>query len=287
MPDHPTDPLPFDLQGHRGARGLLPENTIPAFLLALDLGVTTLEMDAVINADGNVYVSHEPWMSAKICTHPDGRKVGKQEEKSLKIYTMNDAEISDFDCGSRGHPDFPGQQAMKVSKPLLSDVFEAVSLRLAETGRETVLFNIEIKSTPQGDGVFHPGVNQYARALYDVLKEYGVLDRTSIQSFDPRALEAAHKIDPDVALVFLVENLKSLQKNLKRLSFTPAIYSPYYKRVNKKMLESAHAQNIKVIPWTVNDEKTMRKLVALGVDGLITDYPDLGVEVLAEIQQGQ
>lgn len=278
---------PFDLQGHRGARGLLPENTIPAFLYALDLGVTTLEMDVAINAEGSVILSHEPWMSAKICSHADGRKVKKSEAKGLKIFSMSDADVAGFDCGSRGHPDFPKQQTMQVSKPKLSDVFEAVRLRSAETGREPVLFNIEIKSAPEGDNVFHPEVDQYARALYDVLQQNGVLERTSIQSFDPRALEAAHVIDPDVSLVLLIENRKSFQENLNRLSFTPDIYSPDYKRVNKDMIEAAHTQGIRVIPWTVNDEKAMRKLVSLGVDGLITDYPDLAVRVLADIQQDQ
>lgn len=275
---------PVDLQGHRGARGLFPENTIPAFLYALDLGVTTLEMDVVINADGSLYVSHEPWMSAKICTHPDGRIVTAKEQKNLRIFLMSDAEVSGFDCGRRGHPDFPRQQAMQVSKPLLGEVFEAVSLRSQESGREPVLFNIEIKSAPAGDDVFHPQVERYAQALYDVLKQHGVVNRTSIQSFDPRALEAAHKIDPGVALVLLIENRDSLQKNLRRLSFTPDIYSPNYKRVNRQLIAAAHALNVQVIPWTVNDEKTMRKLIELGIDGLITDYPDLAVRLLAEIQ---
>lgn len=277
----------FDLQGHRGARGLFPENTIPAFLYALDLGVTTLEMDVVINAEGSVILSHEPWMSAKICAHPDGRKVSKSEAESLKIYAMSDEDVAGFDCGSRGHPGFPEQQAMQVSKPKLVDVFKAVSLRSAETQRKPVLFNIEIKSAPEGDNVFHPEVGQYAQALYDVLQQSGVLERTSIQSFDPRALEAAHLIDPDVSLVLLIENRKSFQANLKRLSFKPDIYSPNYKRVNKKMIEAAHGQDIMVIPWTVNDEKTMRKLMALGIDGLITDYPDVGSSVLADVQQNQ
>ena len=136
----------FDLQGHRGARGVFPENTIPAFLYALDLGVTTLEMDVVINAEGKVYISHEPWMSADICSHPDGRKVEEDEARALKIYAMSEEEISRYDCGIRGHSKFPEQQALKVSKPLLSDMFEAVKLRTAETGREPALFNIEIKS---------------------------------------------------------------------------------------------------------------------------------------------
>jgi len=277
----------FDLQGHRGARGLLPENTIPGFLYALNLGVTTLEMDVVINAEGSVILSHEPWMSASICSHPDGSKVKRNEAENLKIYSMSDQEVAGFDCGSRGHSGFPGQQAMAASKPHLNDVFKAVSLRTEETGREPALFNIEIKSAPEGDNIFHPEVDQYARALYDVLQKNDVLQRTSIQSFDPRALEAAHNIDADISLVLLVENRKSFQKNLNRLSFKPDIYSPNYKRVNKEMIKAAHAQNIQVIPWTVNDEKTMRKLVVLGVDGLITDYPDLGVRVLTDIQQGQ
>jgi len=277
----------FDLQGHRGARGLLPENTIPAFLYALDLGVTTLEMDVVINAEGSVILSHEPWMSASICSHPDGSEVKENDAENLKIYTMSDLDVAGFDCGSRGHPGFPWQQAMSVSKPHLNDVLKAVRQRSEETGREPVLFNIEIKSAPEGDNVFHPAVDEYARALYDVLKQNNVVTRTSIQSFDPRALEAAHNIDPGVSLVLLVENRKEFQENLNRLSFKPDIYSPNHKRVNKEMIKAAHGQKIQVIPWTVNEEKTMRKLVALGVDGLITDYPDLGVRVLADIQQDQ
>lgn len=277
----------FDLQGHRGARGVLPENTIPAFLYALDLGVTTLEMDVAINADGHVYLSHEPWMSADICSHPDGSPVTKREAKSLKIYGMSDADVSGFDCGSRGHAGFPQQQAMQVSKPLLSEVFKAVKQRSAETGREAVLFNIEIKSKPEGDDVFHPQVEEYARALYDVVQQNGLVSRTSIQSFDPRALEATHSIDPDISTVLLVDNFKGLQKNLARLSFTPTIYSPSYKRLNKKMTHAAQAQNIQVIPWTVNKEKIMRKLIGWGVDGLITDYPELAIRVLAEIPQAQ
>jgi len=277
----------FDLQGHRGARGLYPENTIPAFLYALDLGVTTLEMDVVINADGNVYLSHEPWMSAIICSHPDGSKVKGNEEKSLKIYTMSDAQVSGFDCGSRGHSGFKQQQSMPVSKPMLSAVFEAVRQRSAETGREPVLFNIEIKSAPEGDNVFHPPVAQYVRALYDVVKQNNTVSRTSIQSFDPRALEATRAIDPNISTVLLVDNYKGLQDNLKRLNFTPDIYSPNYKRLNKKSVRAAHAQNIRVIPWTINKEKTMREQIAWGIDGLITDYPELALKVLTEIQQTQ
>jgi len=281
----------IDLQGHRGARGLLPENTIPAFLLALDLGVTTLEMDVAINAEGHVVVTHEPWMSAKICSHSDGRHVTEDEEKSLRIYTMSDVELTAFDCGSRGHPDYPKQQAMAVSKPLLNDLFKAVSRHVEETNHDAkfgqVLFNIEIKSLPEGDHIFHPGAKEFASILYELINEHQLLDRTSIQSFDTRALEAVHTIDADVATVFLVDNNKGLKANLDLLSFTPTIYSPDYELLDQAQIDAAHEQGIRVIPWTVNDEKTMRELISQRVDGLITDYPDIGVQVLAEIQQAQ
>jgi glycerophosphoryl diester phosphodiesterase len=275
----------IDLQGHRGARGLLPENTIPGFQRALELGVTTLEMDVVINAEGHVVLSHEPWMSAKICAHPDGRKVTEKEEKNLRIYTMSDEQVAGYDCGSRGHPGFPRQQAMPLTKPLLSEVFLAVAspssaLPSSALVQTSVRFNIEIKSRPDGDGVFHPEVGEFSQILYRVLKEYGVLDRTTVQSFDPRALEAMHSINPELSIALLISDSRDLEQNLALLSFVPEIYSPDYKLVNERLIRAAHARNIQVIPWTVNNADTMRELLSWGVDGLITDYPDLAVEVL-------
>ena len=286
-----TSPVAIDLQGHRGARGLFPENSIPAFLHALDLGVTTLEMDVAINAEGHVIVSHEPWMSAKICTHFDGREITEEEEKTLRIYAMSDVEVASYDCGSRGHPDHPAQQAMAVSKPLLSDVFSAVTAHAEATGRNArfgpVLFNIEIKSLPEGDRIFHPEVTEFASALYGVVKQHDAIERTTIQSFDTRALEAMHQIDPQIAIALLVENRDSMQQNLSTISFVPQIYSPNYRLLNKAQVDALHEQDILVIPWTVNDEEAMRELVEMGVDGLITDYPDLGTRVLAEIKTAQ
>jgi len=272
----------IDLQGHRGARGLLPENTIPSFLRAMELGVATLEMDVAINAEGHVVLSHEPWMSATICSHPDGRRVTEDEEKGLKIYTMSDEELAGFDCGSHGHPDFPRQQAMPLSKPLLGDVLQAVATQSSAAGRAPVRFNIEIKSRPDGDRVFHPEIGEFASILYGVLKDYGVLERTTVQSFDPRALEAMHGIDAQLSLALLISDSHDFEQNLAQLSFVPEIYSPDYTLVDEKLIHAAHARNIRVIPWTVNDADTMRKLLTLGVDGLITDYPDLAVEVLSE-----
>jgi len=278
----------FDLQGHRGARGLLPENTIPAFLLAYDIGVTTLEMDAVINAEGHVVVSHEAWMSARICSHPDGSAVTESEEKNLRIFAMSAAELAAYDCGRRGHPDFPRQRPLPVSKPLLRDVFQAVAAR-AESGQgraqgAPVLYNIEIKSRPDHDGVFHPDVVEYARLLYAVVREFGLVAQTTIQSFDPRALEAVHRIDPQISTSLIVDNPGGLEANLSRIGFTPAIYSPYFGLLDAPQITAAHKLGIRVIPWTVNEEETMFELIAMGVDGLITDYPDIIMNVLQRIE---
>ena len=285
---HPDKQRPsFDLQGHRGARGLLPENTIPAFLHALDLGVTTLEMDSVINAEGHVVVSHEAWMSAMICSHPDGSAVSVNEEKKLRIYAMSDQQLATYDCGQRGHPDFPRQRPMPVAKPLLRDVFLAVEAHAETTtirGRSgPVRYNIEIKSRPEHDGIFHPGVVEFANILYGLVYAFDLTGRTTIQSFDPRALEAVHAIDRQISTSLIVANHDGLQANLGRLSFTPAIYSPDYALLDRRQIEAAHALNMGVVPWTVNDRKTMLELIAMGVDGFITDYPDLGMDVLKGI----
>jgi glycerophosphoryl diester phosphodiesterase len=271
---------PFDLQGHRGARGLRPENTIPAFIYALELGVDTLEMDVVINAEGQVVLSHEPWMSALICSHPGGRAVRADEERNLNIYHMSQAQLASFDCGSRRHPDFPQQQSQATSKPLLADVFTAVKNHEASNSRPPVRFNIEIKSRLEFDGIYHPPVEEFALALYRDVKEHELLDRTSIQSFDPRALEALHRIDPDAETVWLISNQLSLAENLARLSFKPDIYSPDYRLVGKVMVEQLRALYIKLIPWTVNEPEDMRRLMDLGVDGLITDYPDRALDLM-------
>ncbi len=266
----------FDVQGHRGARGLLPENTIPAFLKALELGVTTLEMDAVISADSQVVVSHEPWFSGTICTQPDGEPVPVEQERTFRLYAMTYDEIARYDCGSRGHPRFPEQQPMKVAKPRLADVLAAAEAYTRAHGLPPVQYNIETKSTPEGDGYFHPPPDVFTRLLYDVVAGAGVADRTILQSFDVRTLRYAREAGLPLRLALLVEaqDDPGLEANLARLGFTPHIYSPDYRLVDAALVEAVHARGMHLIPWTVNDVPTMRRLRDLGVDGLITDYPD-------------
>ncbi len=264
----------FDVQGHRGCRGLRPENSIPAFLLALDSGVTTLEMDVVITLDGQVVVSHEPWMSGAICLDPAGKEIAARDTLKHNIFSLTYAQVRQYDCGSKGNERFPEQQKMATYKPLLKDVIVAVENHIRNHTKYEVDYNIEIKSDPIMDGKFQPKVEEFSQRVYNLLDEYLPMNRVVIQSFDFRVLKYWHAQYPTVRLAALVENKKSLGGNLKDLGFEPSIYSPYYKAVTPEMVKSCHEKKIRLIPWTVNDEREMLALKGMGVDGFITDYPD-------------
>ncbi len=264
----------FDWQGHRGCRGLLPENSIPAFLKALELGVTTLELDLAVSSDSQLIVSHEPWLNDEICLKSDGSPVKKEESENLLIWKMTAAEVQQCDCGSRGHPRFKEQKPMRTVKPTLRQVVEAVRKQADFFRKPMPLFNIEIKSQPNFDNKRTPSVAAFAKLVFDEIHALNIAKQSCVQSFDPRSLEAIHQLDPKQTTALLVENANGLKNNLKQLSFKPTIYSPYFLLIEKTTVDSCHNQNIKIIPWTVNDTAAMRQLILIGVDGIITDYPD-------------
>jgi glycerophosphoryl diester phosphodiesterase len=264
----------FDVQGHRGARGLKPENTIPAFITGLDSGVMTLEMDVVITKDRQVVLSHEPWISSEICLDTAGNVFTPKEEKHYAIYDMTYAQVARFDCGSKVNERFPEQQKISLAKPLLRDVLIAVEDHIKGVTLYEVDYNIEIKSSPEGDKKLHPTVEEYSELIYDMLDEYIPLERVVIQSFDFRVLRYWRKKHPEIRLAALVENVKSVDANLADLGFNPAIYSPNFKLITKEKVDALHKRRIRVIPWTVNETSDMLSLKGMGVDGFITDYPD-------------
>ena len=264
----------FDIQGHRGARGLRPENSIPAFIMALDSGVTTIELDVAITKDKQIIVSHEPWMSSAICLDSAGRAINEKEEKKFNIYQMTFEQVQLFDCGSIGNSKFPQQEKMKTAKPLLRDVIIAVENHIKSHATYEVDYNIEIKSTPEGDKKFHPSIEEFSDLIYQLVDEYIPLDRVVIQSFDFRVLKYWHQKYPDIRLAALVENTKSIDANLADLGFRPSTYSPYFKLLTREKVKYLHQLRIRVVPWTVNEISDMLSLKGMGVDGLITDYPD-------------
>ncbi len=265
----------FDWEGHRGTRGLMPENTLPAFHKALALGVKTLEMDVVITKDNKVVVSHDPWVSSSICLDSAGNDITPDSAGQYNIYRMTYDELSEFDCGSKGNPLFPRQEKIAASKPLLSDVFRMAEKYCKDYNRNEIYYNIEIKSQPDWDDVFQPPVNEFCDLVYRVVDDFIPLKRVIIQSFDQRVLKYFHKTYPDVTLSLLVENENNPETQIRSLGFKPDIYSPQYKLLKPKIVTWLHANRIRVVPWSVNNVEDMNKLIKMKVDGIITDYPDL------------
>jgi len=265
----------FDWQGHRGARGLMPENTIPSFLKALEYDVTTLELDVVISADNKVVVSHEHFLSPEICTDSLGNKIDQGSEMKWNIYQLTSNELGSFDCGSLPHPRFPDQKKLRVKKPLLADVFEAVKKYCHDNGLNEPSYNIELKSGDEGDHIFHPEPGVFCEIVYAEVSNQIPIEKLTIQSFDFRILRYFHNTYPEVKLSVLIENDLSPQSNIQDLGFTPSVYSSYFKTLNREQVDWLHAQGIKVVPWTVNEASEMNALIQMGVDGIITDYPNL------------
>ena len=267
----------FDLQGHRGARGLAPENTLQAFQKALDLGVNTLELDLAITKDKQIVVSHEPWMNSAICLDPNGNPIEKAKEKTHNIFQMSYDEVMAYDCGSIFNPEFPEQKLQPAFKPLLKDVLHMADSISKNHGKK-IYYNIEIKSMPEGDDLFHPKPAEFVKLVMDLLSEETKIKRVNLQSFDFRVLKELHTSYPDMPIAALVYNV-DFDTALEDLGFVPDIYSPYFPLVNKQLVEEAHDLNTKVIPWTVNDIQQMKNLLKIGVDGLITDYPDRALKL--------
>lgn len=277
--EHMTPP---DVHGHRGCRALMPENTVAGFLKAAELGCTWMEMDVVITGDGQVLVSHEPWMDHRICRTPQGDSITPAQQRTFNIFHMTTAEAQAFDCGSAQHPDFPEQDNAKAHKPTLLEVVEAMDEFATENGFGTIGFNIEIKSEPDLYGTFQPAPKDFVNIVMAAITDLNIADRCILQSFDPAILEAIHETEPGMRLSFLVENDDGIAANLKRLSFAPAIYSPAFEQLDATAVNTLHDQDIEVAAWTVNDEADMRRMIALGVDIIITDRPDRALGILDE-----
>ena len=264
----------LDLQGHRGARGLFPENSLLGFEKALEIPeVSTLELDLCVTADHRLIVSHEPWLNAQICTITDSSSGGI----AYNLYKMTYDSIQQFDCGSKEHPDFPERQLASANKPLLKELFAMID----DKGLRWPNFNIEIKSRRKGDHEYHPGPKKFAALVVETLNELNqaypeaeVLNKVSVQSFDLRVLREVRKTALPVKLSLITEKAANPAKEMDALGFPVDIYSPSYELVTPELISWCHFRQIAVIPWTINDLEEMQNLVDMGVDGVISDYPN-------------
>lgn len=265
----------FSTEAHRGGRGLMPENTIPAMKNAIDLGVTTLEMDTHISSDGKVLLSHDDYMNPLFTLDPQGKAIPERDNKKYPLFGMTYAEIKKFDAGSKGNPGFPQQKKIKTHMPLLSELIDTVQNYIKASGKKQVFYNIETKSKPAGDNKLHPEPERFVDLLVEVLEKKNIMPYAVIQSFDVRTLQVLNRKYPHIKTSLLVDNNKSLEENIGILGFKPFIISPISRMVTQDFVNKSHEQHLKVIPWTVNTAEEIAKLKALGVDGIISDYPNL------------
>ncbi len=265
------DPEPFDWQGHRGARGEAPENSVQGMLLALQEGVKTLEMDVVISADSVVLLSHEPWFNPEICLGTNGKKRLNAE---TNLFRLSYADIAKIDCGSLKIDRFPAQEKYFAAKPRLLDVISEAEEASLMMNRPDPFYNVEIKSRPEWDSIYYPSIEFYADLVISTLRKANLGERLVIQSFDPRTLRYLNESYPEITLAYLTEDgNRSPAEQIKDLGFVPEIYSCDFSLLAESQVKRLRASGMKVIPWTVNEIADAQRLKEWGVDGIITDYP--------------
>lgn len=262
------------IEGHRGTRGHLPENTIPSFKKAMDLGADTLELDVVISKDRKVVVSHDPFFPAAISLDPEGRKIEPSKEREHNIFLMPYSEVRKYDVGSLGNPAFPEQVPMKAHKPLLAEVFKELDRYTRSKRLPFIRYNIEIKAGPENDGKFQPPPAEFARLVLREIRKAKMDKRSKVQSFDVRPLQEIRKLDPSLKIALLVGNKDGIEKSIERLGFKPDTYSPHYSLVDDATVKYCRDNDIKLVPWTVNEIVDLEKMKQYRPDGIITDYPD-------------
>ncbi len=281
----------FDLQGHRGTRGLEPENTLPAFERALRIGVTTLELDIGITADGAVVISHDPYLNPTITRDATGKWLAGTQGPLIRSLTLT--QLQTYDIG-RINPDTPYARSLGTQQPrdgthmpTLASLFQRVN----DLDAKDVRFNIETKLNPgQPDDTVGP--EAMTRVLLQVIDAAGMARRVAIQSFDWRTLQLVQRLAPDIPTVYLTVQTAN-SDNVRDGTWTAgwkiadhgsvprlvkaaggAAWSPNAGAVTEALVREAQALGLKVIPWTVNNPADMERMVGWGVDGLITDYPD-------------
>ena len=293
----------FDMQSHRGGRGLLPENTLAAFENAIRMGTTTIELDIAITSDGIPVVSHDPALNPAYTRDANGQWLTRHEPL---IKNMTLAEVQTYDIGrlNPSHPygrEFPEQQPRDGQRiPTLAALFKLVN----DMGANDLHFDIETKINPH-----HPNntlaPEAFVKTLLKVIREAGMTRRVMVQSFDWRTLELLHTLEPDIRTMYLtvegtdfntvrdsawtaghsIQQFKGSVPHMVRASAGKAqgiIWAPNFKNLTPELTKTAQSLALQVIPWTINDKPQMQRMLGFGVDGIISDYPDRLRDVMAE-----
>ena len=265
----------FDKQAHRNGMGLMPENTIASAMNAVK-NDWTMEMDVQMSKDKKIVVSHDSFFNSMFCLTPEGDTMTKEDGASRLIYNMPYDSVVKYDVGLKPYPAFPHQKKMPAIKPLLSvllDSTETYGKQLNHINH----YNIEIKSSPDRDGINYSTLEEFIDLTLEIIINKGIAPYTMIQSFDVRALNIIHEKYPEVKTSFLVSasNKKTVEGYIEQLGFEPDIFSPAFSLVTEDLVKAFHEKNILIIAWTPDTIEEIQRLKDMGVDGIITDYPDL------------
>lgn len=249
-------PRRIAVHGHRGARAVLPENTIAGFVYAIEAGADYIELDTAVTKDDILVACHDAVLKRRRCTGPQGTRVVRE---------MTLEQLREFECGSLKNHRFPRQARIFGARiPTLDEVFG-----LARRGR--FRFNIEVKSSAQKPQ-YTPPPEVYAGLVLEAIRRHRLEHRVQVQSFDLRILHAMKRLDPAIPLAALCEYQRRGFATLAREAGA-AVIGPYHRLVTRRKVEHAHAAGIQVVPWTANRARDWARLIRAGVDGIITDDP--------------
>ena len=269
-----------EIHGHRGCRGYFPENSLQAFIHALSFDIDAIELDLVISKDHQVVVSHEPYMHHHKCLRPNLKPIKKQEEKDLMIYQMDYEEVKSYECGLIPHPHFPLVNLGKAYKPLLQEVFDTTRSISEKNKLKPITYNIEIKSEEELIGIGQPNYDVYVDLILKIINKNDLNQKVIIQSFDKKILQTIRNRDTQIPLSLLIEDEIEPMVHIHQLGFKPNILASDYLFLNANHLKQLQMENISVFAFTVNQISAIQNLISMGVNAIITDYPDIAANVL-------
>ena len=256
----------FQIIGRQGCRGVMPGNTLPAFMHALKTGIDIIELDIMITRDGQLVVTDNPVLTSQHYYHPEI----KTEQL---VFDLSYEELKSYDCGKRFNNQFPFRRMVSSNIPLLKEVFSRIEKFILWNNARPMKYFIDVKTSPDTDNILHSKPEEIIVALTDILRSFNITRRCTVISTDVRPLQLMKRLNQQVKIGLKIENEESISDNISALGFIPEVFIPDYHSVSRDVLFTAQHLGMKVIPGGANELLDMNELINMGVDGLITDYP--------------